>query len=111
MGSELGGAESLCLQPLVLAGGLEEAAAASPGRPRRVRVRRRLLHEAAQRPPRPRVLVHRPENGETSRVSITREVNAEIAVSLPPPQFQVLPLLTQEVPFSLCFYTQISQHL
>lgn len=82
MSSELGGAEALGLQPLLLAGGLEEAAAAPSGRSRRVRVRRRLLHEAAQRPPRPGVFINRSENGETSGVSITTEVNAEISVSL-----------------------------
>lgn len=97
--SDLGGAEPLGLEPLVLAGRLQEAAAASSRRSRRVRVRSRLLHEAAQRPPRPGIFINRSENGETSRVSITREVNAEITVSLSP-QLQAAQLLTQGVPFS-----------
>lgn len=83
MSSELRGAQPLCLQPLLLAGGLQEAAAASPRRSRGVRVRRRLLHEAAQGPPRAGIFINRSENGETSRVSSTREVNAEMAASLP----------------------------
>lgn len=82
MSSDLGGAEPLGLEPLLLAGRLQEAAAASSRCSRRVRVRRRLLHEAAQRPPRPGIFIDRSENGETSRVSITREVNTEITVFL-----------------------------
>lgn len=82
MSSDLGGSQPLCLEPLVLAGGLQEAAAASSRRSRRVCVGRRLLHEAAQRPPRPGIFINRSENGETSGVSITGEVNAEITVFL-----------------------------
>lgn len=80
MTSDFRSPKSLCLKPLILTGGLYEATVASASSPRSVCVRCRFFHKTAQRPSWSGVFINRSENGETSRVSITREVNAEITV-------------------------------
>lgn len=85
MTSDLRIPKSLCLKPLILTGGLDEATVASSSSPRSVCIRCWFFQKIAQRPSWSRVFINRSESGETSRVSITREVNAEITVSLSPP--------------------------